>query len=212
MAESTRKHRPAYAAPARAASMRDGRIGPPGRAARLGSLANLLNGRPAVRQLALGPVPASGAVIQMVTDDEVATSLRNVQAYSPDMYKEYGEDEIRATLIDKDITVRGHASSSSGSNQNAQTTQDLAVLSKHLKARKAAPSSSNDNNNNNNNNNQSSSSSSSSSSGLKHSKSEEETLRTKKDEKAAAKKQQKRDHYRLTSQGKPPPKKDEKKK
>jgi hypothetical protein len=52
MAESTRKHRPEYAIPARPGSMRGGRFGPPGRAARLDSLAHLVNGRSEVRQLA----------------------------------------------------------------------------------------------------------------------------------------------------------------
>lgn len=75
----------------------------------------------------------SSAVLQFVTEEEIATSLRNVAAYASGMYLAYGEETIRAVLIEQDMTVRGHASGSSGDSQNQATTDDLARLAAALR-------------------------------------------------------------------------------
>ncbi len=78
---------------------------------------------------------SSGKVIQKVLSQrQIATSIRNVQVYATDMYRTYGAATIRAVLIQNNFRVRGHASGGSGSGQNAATTQDLATLRGYLQA------------------------------------------------------------------------------
>ncbi|MCA2999587.1 MAG: hypothetical protein ING75_13410 [Rhodocyclaceae bacterium] len=72
----------------------------------------------------------------MVTDEEVATSLRNVAAYAPDTYRLHGAATIAAVLRANDFRVRGHASGSAGGGQNAATSQDLETLAGYLRAYK----------------------------------------------------------------------------
>jgi hypothetical protein len=75
----------------------------------------------------------SSAVLQFVTEEQIATSLRNVAAYASDMYREYGAATIRAVLSAQNMTVRGHASGASGDSQNQATTDDLARLAAALR-------------------------------------------------------------------------------
>jgi hypothetical protein len=153
------------------------------------------SGAPAVAQaFATGPV--SGA-IQLLTEAEITKSLANVASYSPDTIGYYTEPVVRATLIEFNLTVRGHASGGAGDNQNAQTTADLRVLTQRLRERASAARRDQGNNNN-------SASSSSSSSGSRHSKEQEEKTAREKAEQKKAREKAKQDAW----QQKQGPKKD----
>ena len=135
------------------------------------------------------------AILQFVTEKDIITSLRNVAAYSLDMYRNYGEDTIRAVLRESDMRVRGHASGAGGDSQNAATTEDLQALRRALQqyrpTSEAAPAAASGNR------------------GLQHTPTQEDEAKAKKDRKKAEKKDKKKAKYDLAKKehfGKRPPK------
>ncbi len=80
----------------------------------------------------IAPKPESP--IQLVTEKQIATSMRNIASYSPATIVKYGAETIRAVLLKNDLRVRGHASGKRGGSQSAQTDQDMQTLTRALKA------------------------------------------------------------------------------
>lgn len=80
----------------------------------------------------LNTVQLKSEVIQLMTDDEIATSMRNVAQYSS-LIAHYGEATVKRVLKAANLHVRGHASGGAGDGMNAATTKDLEILTAALK-------------------------------------------------------------------------------
>lgn len=102
-------------------------LGGTGRRRKIEGLGHYISGSPTHGLRAI-------SVAQLVTEEEIATSLRNIAAYAPNTLQHYGEATIRAVLNARNFRVRGHASGGSGDAQNAATTQDLETLTEYLQA------------------------------------------------------------------------------
>lgn len=85
------------------------------------------------------PFQLKSEVIQLVTAEEIETSMRNIGAYSS-LLKSYAAETIIKVLKAKDLRVRGHASGGAGDHMNDATRQDLDVLAEELRKDKAASS------------------------------------------------------------------------
>lgn len=72
-------------------------------------------------------------VVQLVSDAEVAVSMRNIAAYTS-LLKSYDATTIERVLRANHLNIKGHASGAGGDGMNDATRRDLATLTRALQA------------------------------------------------------------------------------